>query len=53
MQKQRMSKQTATAKIERRLKRGRPRKIWLDEAEEDLNILGIKNGQEVARDGRE
>jgi len=47
-----MSKQTATPKIERRLKRGRPRKTWREKAEEYLNILGIKNGQEMARDGR-
>jgi len=37
-----MSKQTATPKIERRLKRGRPRKTWRDKVEEDLNTLGIK-----------
>jgi hypothetical protein len=31
-------------------KRGKPRKRWTDEAEERLNIVGIRNWQAVARD---
>jgi hypothetical protein len=33
-------------------KRGRPRKRWKDEVEEDLNMMGIKNGRAAARDHR-
>jgi hypothetical protein len=39
-----MPKQIAAATIEGTRKRGRPRKRWKDEAEEDLNIIGIKMG---------
>jgi hypothetical protein len=38
--------------VEGTRKRGRPRKRWKDEAEEGLNIMGIKNGCAVARDRR-
>jgi hypothetical protein len=37
-----MPKQIATATIEGKWKRGRPRKRWKDEVEEDLNVMGIK-----------
>jgi hypothetical protein len=47
-----MPKQIAAATIEGTRKRGRPRKRWKDEFEEDLNIVGIKNGRAVARDRR-
>jgi hypothetical protein len=43
MQNQRMPKQIAAATTEGTRKRGRPCKIWKDEVEEDLNIVGIKN----------
>jgi hypothetical protein len=52
MQNQRLPKQIATAIIEGTRKRGRPRKRWKDEVEEDLNIMGIKNGRAAARDRR-
>jgi len=52
MQNQRMPKQIAAATIEGTRKRGRPRKRWKDEVEEDLNIMGIKNGRAAARDRR-
>jgi hypothetical protein len=42
MQNQRIPKQITAATIEGRRKRGRPRKRWKDEVEEDLNIMGIK-----------
>jgi hypothetical protein len=41
MQKQKLPKQIATAKMEGTRKR-RPGKRWRDEVEEDLNIMGIK-----------
>jgi hypothetical protein len=40
----RMPKQIAADTIEGTRKRGRPRKRWKDEVEEDLNIMGIKTG---------
>jgi hypothetical protein len=33
-------------------KRGRPRKRWKDEVEDDLNIMRIKKGSEAVRDRR-
>jgi hypothetical protein len=44
MQTQRIPKQIAAATVEGTRKRGRPRKIWKDEVEEKLNIMGIKMG---------
>jgi hypothetical protein len=38
------------ATMERRRKRGRPSKKRRDEFEDDLNIMGIKTGQEMATD---
>jgi hypothetical protein len=38
---------------EEKRKRGRPSKRWRDKAEEDSNLLRIKNGQAVIRDRRE
>jgi hypothetical protein len=52
MKNQRMSKQIAAATTEGTRKRGRPRKRWKDEVEEDLNIMGIKNGRAAARGRR-
>jgi hypothetical protein len=52
MQNERMPKQIAVATIEGTRKRGRPRKRWKDEVEEDLNIMGITNGRAAARDRR-
>jgi hypothetical protein len=48
MQNQWMPKQIATATMEQTKKRGRPRKRWRDEVEEDLNIMGTKNRQAMA-----
>jgi hypothetical protein len=50
MQNPRMPKRIAAATIEETRKRGRPRKRWKDEVEEDLNTMGIKNGSVAARD---
>ena len=47
MQYERMPKQIAAATVEGIGKRGRSRKGWRDEVEEDLNIMGIKNRQAV------
>jgi hypothetical protein len=45
-----MPKQIASATVEGIRKRGTSRKGWRDEVEEDLNIMGIKNRQAMARD---
>jgi hypothetical protein len=45
-----LPKQITVATIEGTRKRTRPRKRWKDEAEEDLNIMGIKKGCAAARD---
>jgi hypothetical protein len=42
-----------TTKIEGTRKRGRPRKRWLDEVEEDLKIMEISNLHAVAKDRQE
>jgi hypothetical protein len=46
-----MPKQIAAATVEVTRKR-RPHKRWKDEVEEDLNIMGIKNGRAADRDRR-
>jgi hypothetical protein len=33
-----------------RRKTGRPRKRWIDEIEEDLTVMGIRNVRKMARD---
>jgi hypothetical protein len=48
-----MPKQIMTTKTEGTRKRGRPRKRWMDEVEEDLKIMGIRNWHAVAKDRQE
>jgi hypothetical protein len=42
-----------TTKIEGARKRGRPHKRRIDEVEEDLKIIGIRNWHAVAKDRQE
>jgi hypothetical protein len=42
-----------TSKMEGTRKRGRPRKRWRDEVEEDLKITGIRNWYAVPKDRQE
>jgi hypothetical protein len=42
-----------TTKMEGTRKRGRTRKRWIDEVEEDLKIMGIRNWHAVAKDRQE
>jgi hypothetical protein len=44
-----MPKQIATTTLEGTRKRGRPRKRWTDEVEEDLNMMRIKTGRQWSR----
>jgi hypothetical protein len=53
MQDLRLPQQIAIATIKEKRKRGKPRKRWRDEFEEDLNIVGTKTSQEIVRDRRE
>jgi hypothetical protein len=46
------AKTNCTGYNRRKKERGRPRKRWKDLAEEDLNIMVIKNGCAAARDHR-
>jgi hypothetical protein len=53
MNNERMPEKIMTTKMEGTRKRGRPRKRWIDEAEEDLKIMGIRNWHAVAKDLQE
>jgi len=53
MQNQRKTKLTAIAAVEgKKNEKVRPSKRWKEEAEEGLNVLGIKNWQAIIRDRR-
>jgi hypothetical protein len=49
----RMSEQRVTARMERIRKRGRPRKRWTGEFDEDLKRMGTRDRHNVARDRME
>jgi hypothetical protein len=53
MNNERMPKKIMTTQMEGTRKRGRPRKRWIDEVEEDLKIMGIRNWHAVAKDRQE
>ena len=38
------------SKLEGTRRRGRPRKIWKDEVERDLQVLGVRRWRELAAD---
>jgi hypothetical protein len=48
-----MPKKIMTTKMEGTRIRGRPRKRWIDEVEEDFKIMGIRNWHAVAKDSQE
>jgi hypothetical protein len=50
MNNERMPKKIMTTKMEGTRKTGGPRKRWIDEIEEDLKIMGIRNWHAVAKD---
>jgi hypothetical protein len=53
MNNERMPKKIMTTNMEGTRYRGRPRKRWIDEVEEDLKIMGIRYWHAVAKDRRQ
>jgi hypothetical protein len=53
MNNERMPKKILTSKMEGKRKRGRPYKRRIDEVEEDLKIMGIRDRHAEARDHQE
>jgi hypothetical protein len=49
MNNERVPKKIMTTKMEGTRKRGRPRKRWIGEVEEDLKIMEIRNWHAVAK----
>jgi hypothetical protein len=43
----RMTKKIFTQELERTRRRGRPRKRWKEEAERDLQVLGVRRWREL------
>ena len=50
MEEDRMPKKTFIQKLEGTRRRGRPRKRWKEEAERDLQVLGVRRWRELAAD---
>jgi len=50
MEEDRMTKKIFTQELERRRRRGRPRKRWNEEAERDLQMLGVRRRKELVAD---
>jgi len=50
MEEDRMPKKIFTQELEGTRRRGRPKKIWKDEVERDLNVLGVRRWRELVAD---
>jgi hypothetical protein len=50
MEEDRMSKKIFTQEMEGTKRRGRPRKEWGEEAERDLQMLGVRRWRELVTD---
>jgi len=50
MEEDRMPKKIFTQELEGTRKRGRPRKIWKDEGEKDLQVLGVRRWRVLVED---
>jgi len=50
MEEDRMPKKTFTQKLEGTKRRGRARKRWREEAEKDLQVLGVRRWRELVTD---
>jgi hypothetical protein len=47
MEEDRMPKKIFTEELERKRRRGRPRKGWREEVERDLKVLGVRRWREL------
>jgi len=50
MEKDRLPKKIFTQELEGTRQRGRPRKGWKEEAERDLQVLGVRRWRELVTD---
>jgi hypothetical protein len=50
MEEDRMSKKIFTQELGGTKRRGRPRKIWIEEVERDLQVLGVRRWREFVID---
>jgi hypothetical protein len=50
MEEDRMPKKIFTQELEGTRRRGRPRKIWKEEVERDLQVLGVRRWRELVAD---
>jgi hypothetical protein len=50
MEEDRMPKKIFTQVMEKKKKRGRPRKGWEEEVERDLQVLGVRRWRELVAD---
>jgi len=50
MEEDRMPKKIFTLELEGTRRRGRPRKIWKEEVERDLQVLGVRRWRELVAD---
>jgi hypothetical protein len=50
MEEDRMPKKIVTQELELSGRRGRPRKVWKEEVERDLKVLGVRRWRELVTD---
>jgi len=50
MEENRLPKKNFTQELEGKKQRGRPRKGWREEAERDLQVLGVRRWRELVTD---
>jgi len=50
MEEDKMPKKIFTQELERKRRRGRPRKRWKEEIERDLQVLGVRRWTELLAD---
>ena len=50
MEEDRMPKKIFTQELERTRRKGRPRKVWKEEVERDLKVLGVRRWRELVID---